>query len=78
MSESDDYDTREQVVQTERGFTLEISHKRGTDVRDQDEVSATWKLESRPRPQACSDLAADVRRTMSDLREANQPEGEDE
>lgn len=73
----DEFDRREEIVQTERGFTIDVSHKRGTDVRDQDEVSATWNMEHKPPENAFTELVHNLESTMERLRDANRP-GEDE
>jgi hypothetical protein len=73
MTDDDEFNTRKEVVQTERGYSLEISHQRGTDVRDQDEVAITWHFDQRPMQQAVSDAVNDVTEAMGDLRNANRP-----
>lgn len=74
---SDEYDRREQVVETERGFEIKISHRRGTDTRDDDTVTATWKMEQKPPRAVLTDLTSDVRSTMAALRGENVADSED-
>jgi len=72
MSDDEEFDHREEVVQTERGFTLSINHKRGTAVRDEDTVNVDWKLDRLPPEDALAGLAQDVVETMESLRKANE------
>ena len=43
---NDDIDTTEQIYETERGYTLHVSSKRGTGTRDEDKVSLTAHTET--------------------------------
>lgn len=43
---SDDYDTTEKIEETETGYRMTVSCKRGMGTRDQDKVKATAKAES--------------------------------
>lgn len=74
MTDENDYDRREKVVETERGFEVEISHRRGTDTRDDDTVRMTWKMEQKPPQDAFMDLTRDVKATMGQLRETDDDE----
>jgi hypothetical protein len=75
---TDEFDTREKIVQTTQGFQLSIMHQRGTGVRDQDEISVTWDLEHRPTNADIRDLSKTVEREMEVLRDANRPSEDEE
>lgn len=71
MSEENDYDRKEKVVQTEQSFSVSVKQTRGTDVRDQDEVDMSWKMERKPPREALDDLASDIIAVMSRLRDTD-------
>lgn len=74
---SDEYDTTEKVERTDKGFRLTVESTRGTGTRDQDKVKAEMRTEEMPNPHEIDDVTAQVKATMSDLRE-HQPDTDDE
>lgn len=73
MTDPDDYDTTEKIVQTSHGYELTVKHKRGTGTRDQDSVKMAYESESIPAGAELGQIVHDVTATMADLR-AHQPD----
>lgn len=71
-------DTTEKVEQTETGYRMTISSKRGTGTRDQDEVSLTAKTETLDKLMSQrSAIRTAVTVELNQLR-LNQPDNEEE
>jgi len=74
---TEDFDTTEKLERTDKGFRLTVESTRGTGTRDQDKVKVEQRTEEMPDPHMIADITAQVKATMSDLRE-HQPDAEDE
>jgi len=70
-------DVTEKLVETETGYRLSVSSKRGTGTRDQDEVSLTMKTEDAPTEQDIKEANARVS-FMMDMRRNHQPDEDDD
>jgi hypothetical protein len=75
MSE-DSTDTTQKVRRTEVGFELTVTSKRGTGVRDQDEVVMQYKSEGKPTDSDIHELLTRLEYIM-DTRRQHQPSAED-
>ena len=72
-----DYDHKEKIEQTETGFRLRVSSKRGTGTRDQDEVTLEMKTEEAPNEEDIDQMNARVA-FMMELRRGHQPDEDDD
>jgi hypothetical protein len=68
MSE-DTTNTTQKVRRTETGFEATVACKRGTGVRDQDEVTLTYKSEGKPRDSDLHDMLTKATYLMDQLRQ---------
>jgi hypothetical protein len=66
-------ETTEKIERTDKGFRLTVESTRGTGTRDQDKVKAELRTEEMPNPHEVDDITAQVKATMSDLRD-HQPD----
>jgi len=76
MTDNDNFDTTEKLERTDKGFRLTVESTRGTGTRDQDKVKVEQRTEEMPDPHMIDDITAQVKATMSDLRDFD-PDAED-
>lgn len=77
MSEENEPDVTEKIVETEVGYRLVIESKRGNGTDDRDTVKVEHKTEERPSSEEQMNVVSDVTSAMNVLRH-NQPDGENE
>jgi len=59
------------VVNTERGYEITLHTQRGTGVRDQDEVTTSYKADGRPPDSAIHELLTKHKYCLETVRQCN-------
>jgi len=73
-NDSDSVDKK--VVNTERGYEITLHSQRGTGVRDQDEVTTSYKADGRPPDSVIHELLTKHKYCLETVRQCN-PDQED-
>jgi len=66
-----------QVVSTERGYEITLHSQRGTAVRDQDEVTTSFKADGRPPDSAIHELLTKHKYCLETVRQCSPDQEQD-